>query len=108
MEKRSYGWCNHVTAFGFYTPSWSTVLKITNSTEIYLRWTSKSECLILCDACYKSTFHDLIQLRESPAKFLHQHNQVRDGASPIASRVGGDTLPWSDDDGSSKHIPKTN
>lgn len=108
MEKMSYGWCNHVRAFGYYTAERGTVLRISETPEVFIRWVSKTECLVFCGDCYDKTFGDLVQFRKDPTKFIDQQYQVRDGAGPVATRVGGDMLPWTDDDRVSEKSRKTN
>lgn len=108
MEKMNYGWCRHVPAWGFYTAQGGTVLRISPGCDVILRWVSKTECLVFCQLCYDRSFGSLIQLRQDPTQFVNQQDEIRHSPSPISARVGGDDLPWSNDERVSQSTQESN
>lgn len=108
MEKKNYGWCAHVEAFGFFTLSGGTVLRISQPKEVLIRWLSDSECFICCQMCHDKSFGSLIELRKRTTKFVDEEKQIGDSSSPVSTRVGSDTLPWPNDKGISQIPHETN
>ena len=53
MDKREYGWCQHVKVTGFYRPNGSTALKIENIEAAYVYWITEKMCHVCCGPCYR-------------------------------------------------------
>jgi hypothetical protein len=55
MEKREFGWCDHVNGIGMRVGV-GNVLRIESTLPVFIRWKGNALMLILCRNCYQDEF----------------------------------------------------
>lgn len=52
MERKEYGWCDHLQVRPFYRAGGSTALYIDHGEPIVLWWLTQEVCVVYCRSCY--------------------------------------------------------
>jgi len=52
MNRKEYGWCDHLGVTPFYRPGGSTALRVTFGDEVIMWWVNEHLCFMACGRCY--------------------------------------------------------